>query len=295
MLLLKYGMMLYLEEQWSLLTNFLGQAGPLAIGEAQQKVCHDLPTYGSWPFWAAESPRFEKVGKLVVEIIVCNNILHDIPVDIRLTNTYPGRPKPLLQTDTEVGEIGTMAVIALEAPYRVPARLDFDRIETLLGAKVASAKHHIWQLREDPGHFTEQLHETMAHRQEMIKRANGQAHHVCSSRLQNMFRSRVLGDLVANAYIELETFAELHKQAVQLRDLHSKYELGDNLFLMRMPFVVDELERLLEAEPTARNLVSAHISVQIGNLSITSHVRLSAYGENWDEGLSLQAKGAQRH
>jgi hypothetical protein len=315
---------------------------------------------GGMQFMPGEGLLVLEAQKMVMDFLValCNNILHDIPADIRLTDVYPAQPEPLLKTDNEAGGFDSMAVMALEAPYRVPARLDFARIEALLGAKVASADDHIWQLREDPGYFIEQLHEIREHRQEMIKDTNGQAHPVCSSRFQSEFWSRVLGDLVANAYIELEIFAELHKQAIQLRYLHSKYEPvisptkdlpekylmallkfrhylyqaakgsqgilkqgvvasppirkffvrtppvdktstkihirgrpgvkidkgegeaiwllqtlwedGDNLFLMRMPFVVDELERLLEAEPTARNLVSAHIAAQIGNLSIIS-------------------------
>lgn len=291
-------------------------------------------------------------------LALCNNILHDIPADILLTDAYPVQPEPLLKTGEETSGFNSMAIMALEAPYRVPARLDFARIAALLSAKVASAEDHIWQLRENPGYFMEHLHEIVEHRQETLKDTNGQEHHVRTSRFQNIFWTRVLGELVVNAYFELETFAELHKQAIGLQQLHSEYEPvisanrnlpekfmtalikfrhyinqsakgclglleqcvvasppmrkffvrlpsvnqtstmisirsrpgikksedeeeviyllrtlwedGRDLFLMGMPFVVDELERLLDAEPQANDLISAYIAAQIGNLSIIS-------------------------
>jgi hypothetical protein len=52
--------------------------------------------------------------------------------------------------------------------------------------------------------------------------------------------------------------------------LQTLWEDGHDLFLMRMPFVVDELERLMEVEPQAKTLVSAHIATHIGSLSIIS-------------------------
>ncbi|KAI9651277.1 hypothetical protein NHQ30_001315 [Ciborinia camelliae] len=45
---------------------------------------------------------------------------------------------------------------ALEAPYRPPGRLNFERIEALLDARQVAAKDHIW---EDPGYFAGLLNE----------------------------------------------------------------------------------------------------------------------------------------
>jgi hypothetical protein len=177
-------------------------------------------------FMPGEGLLVLEAQNMVMDFLVafCNKMLHDIPAESLLTDAYPVQPEPILKTDRELGGFGSMAVMALEAPYRVPARLDFARIEALLGAKVASADDHIWQLREDPGYFIEQLHEIMEHRQEMLHDTNGQAHPVRGSRFQNVFWTRVLSELVVNAYFELETSVELHKQAVQLLYLHSKHE-----------------------------------------------------------------------
>lgn len=50
--------------------------------------------------------------------------------------------------------------------------------------------------------------------------------------------------------------------------LQTLWEDGRCLFLARMPVVVDELERLLRAEPSARALISGYVSGLIGDLSI---------------------------
>ncbi|KAL6400036.1 hypothetical protein AUP68_15728 [Ilyonectria robusta] len=52
--------------------------------------------------------------------------------------------------------------------------------------------------------------------------------------------------------------------------LRTLWEDDHDLFLFRLSNVVDELERLLEAEPAARDLISFHVAKIIGNLSIQS-------------------------
>ena len=52
--------------------------------------------------------------------------------------------------------------------------------------------------------------------------------------------------------------------------LRTLWEDDRNLFLISMPLVLDELERQLQADPHAKELVTAHIAQTIGNLSIIS-------------------------
>ncbi|KAL6405844.1 hypothetical protein AUP68_10983 [Ilyonectria robusta] len=52
--------------------------------------------------------------------------------------------------------------------------------------------------------------------------------------------------------------------------LRTLWEDDHALFLFRLSNVVDELERLLEAEPAAKALISFHVAKTIGNLSILS-------------------------
>ncbi len=58
----------------------------------------------------------------------------------------------------------------------------------------------------------------------------------------------------------------IEKELVWL--LQTLWEDGQNLFLARMPMVVDELERLQRAEPRARELISSYVAERIGDLSI---------------------------
>jgi hypothetical protein len=52
--------------------------------------------------------------------------------------------------------------------------------------------------------------------------------------------------------------------------LRTLWEDGQNLFLCRLPIVVDELERLLKAEQKARELTSPYVARLIGDLSIVA-------------------------
>ncbi|KAH7308418.1 hypothetical protein B0I35DRAFT_441908 [Stachybotrys elegans] len=304
---------------------------------------HDTYKYGEVVSWDEDEDAFTwyingmqfmpgegllvlEAQDLVMDFLVtfCNKILHDIPPEILLTDAYPVEPEPLLKTEKEIDGSESMAIMALEAPYRVPVRLDFARVEAILRAQMESADDHIWQLREDPGYFIEQLHETMEHRQEMLKDTNGEAHPALSSRFQNTFWTRVLGNLISDAYVVFENFANLHKQALHLQQTHSSqlkqsvvasppmrkffvrtppadptsskihvrsksgvkkdksegeviwllqtlWEDDHNLFLMRMPFVLDELERLLSNELRMKHLISTSIATQIGRLSTVGH------------------------
>jgi hypothetical protein len=77
-------------------------------------------------------------------------ILHDVP-DVDLTNG-PKLPAPILSDKTDTG-FASLAVMAAEAPYRLPRQLDLDRMVSLLAAKRSQAADHLRSLREDPGYF----------------------------------------------------------------------------------------------------------------------------------------------
>ncbi|KAH7324574.1 hypothetical protein B0I35DRAFT_449502 [Stachybotrys elegans] len=246
---------------------------------------------------------------LVMEFLVtfCQKMLHDIPPDVLLTDAYPVELEPLLKTEMEIDGFDSMAIMALEAPYRA-----------ILRVQMESADDYIWQLWEDLGYFAEQLHEAMEHCQEMLKDTKGDVHPVLSSRFQNLFWTRVMCDTVSGAYMEFELFAGLHKQALhfQLKQsvvasppmrkffvreppadptstmisirskpgikkdkneaepiwlLQTLWEDSQNILLMGLPFVLDELERLLANEPQLKHLISARIAAHIGSLSSIGH------------------------
>ncbi|KAI1405313.1 hypothetical protein F4819DRAFT_10347 [Hypoxylon fuscum] len=308
----------------------------------------------------------------------CKQILHDIPLDTLTTDVFPIQPEPELRLGGEAGGFNSLAIMAAEAPYRVPAHLDLGRIESLLAARASAAEDHVWALREDPSYFVEQLFETKEHRSEMLKDMNGNIHPTLKPGRESLFWARVIGDVVFTGYIQLEIFSELHQQAKNLKQLQEQYQSSIasskdlpqeylmailrfrhyieqaakgplaqlkkdvpaspplrrsfvrqpplsstssqivvqsksmaktdavesqltwllrtlweddyNLFLAGMPLIVDELERLLQAEKSASDLVSGRIAAMIGDLSIISQCnhQLNLYLP-WARGFELEA------
>lgn len=289
----------------------------------------------------------------------CQQILHEIPADSLTADTFPVQPEPHLKTEKESSGFDSLAVMASEAPYRLPAKLDIDRVVSVLGAKVSAVEDHVWALREDPAYFVEKLVEVREHRQEILMDTQGNEHPTLRTVDQRLFWARVCGSTFSESYMQLEMFSELHRQAQELRRIMLKHtsditptkdlpdelldallkfqhyigqatkgpfaqlrthlvasppwrkyfvrdpnwiagssaietiskpgtrmndlenlvfwilsvmwENGHDLFLMRLPLLVDELGRLTEAEPRAKELLSARIAGILGDLTILSH------------------------
>ncbi|KAL0930121.1 uncharacterized protein CTRU02_214941 [Colletotrichum truncatum] len=339
------------------------------------QVSSNVREYGKLLAWSEHPDAFEWMhtrkqflpgeGLLVLEaqqktlsflVNCCQNILHDIPSSDLTADTFPPQPVPYLKSEKEKDGFESLAVMAAEAPYRLPARIDWDRICSVLQAKMMAAGDHIWALREDPGYFAEQLADVKEHRQEILKDTNGDVHPTLGRLRPINLWARVTGETVFEAYYEYEVYTELHRLAKQLRETHSAHaasispekdlpdefldallkfrhylsqaakgplnqlkqsvvasppmrkfyvrdppisadstkifirsrtdvkmtkvesqltwllrilwEDGTDLFLMSMPLALDELDRLLQAEPEAKDLVTGRIASMIGNLSI---------------------------
>ena len=153
----------------------------------------------------------------------CRKILHEIPPDLMTGKDYPMVPEPALKPITDVSGSLSLAILAKEAPYRPPALLDLDNIESLLGARVARAQDNIWALREDPSYFMDTMSEMKEHRQEMIKDTNGQAHPTLRPGREGLLWTRIIGSVLIDSLFQLEIFAELLNQARHLKTLKEKY------------------------------------------------------------------------
>lgn len=153
----------------------------------------------------------------------CQQILHEISEENLTSDTFLIQPEPQLKTEAETNGFESLAVMAAEAPYRVPAQLNLTRIESLLAARTTAAEDHMWALREDPGYFADTVRELKDHRQEMIKDSYGQAHPVLNKARENIFWSRIIGNVLADAYLPLETYSELQRQAHELQALQAKH------------------------------------------------------------------------
>ncbi|KAI0142823.1 hypothetical protein GGR57DRAFT_375880 [Xylariaceae sp. FL1272] len=295
----------------------------------------------------------ERLLKFLVDC--CNIILHDIPFEQLTGNHFAIQPEPHLKETLDVAGTSSLSIMAKEAPYRVPAKLDVRNIESLLSARVVRAEDNVWSLREDPSFFAETMQDMKEHRQEMLKDIRGDAHPVTKPQHDDLLWARVVGTVLTESFFQLEGFTELRNQATHLRELAVKYEpslspkddlpeeylvallkfrhylnqmakgklsqlkftvvaspplrgffvrelptsaqssiihvrsngvkmdkithqlmwllrtLWENdqdLFFARMTTVIDELDRLLRAEPKAMQLVSSYVAMLIGELSI---------------------------
>ncbi|KAL6887176.1 hypothetical protein HDV57DRAFT_350471 [Trichoderma longibrachiatum] len=164
----------------------------------------------------------DRLMKFLVDC--CHEILHDIAHDQLLSEAYPIQPEPPLQTGDEARGFESLASMAAKAPYRVPAQLDLGRVESLLSAKARAAEDHLWALREDPAYFRQYVLDAREHRLEMIKDALNNTHPTMAPGREGLFRARVVGEVVLEAYLELEFYSELHRQAQNLVALKKKYE-----------------------------------------------------------------------
>ncbi|XXH01415.1 hypothetical protein Hte_007775 [Hypoxylon texense] len=278
----------------------------------------------------------------------CKTILHDIPFDRMTSNEFAIQPEPPLKESLDATGFSTLSILAKEAPYRPPAKLDLQKIESLLSARTVRAEDHIWSLREDPSYFAE----TMVDMKEHLPGI----HSATKSQRDDLAWTQVISSVLVESFFQLESFTELRNQATRLRELSGKYsselspekdlpeeylaallrfrhylnrlikgvlnqmklsvaaspplraffvqnvprstksstikiipngavkrdkvtthliwllqtlwEDDHNLFLCRMTTVIDELDRLLKAEPKALELVSPYIAMLIGELSI---------------------------
>ncbi|KAH8804452.1 hypothetical protein F5884DRAFT_796055 [Xylogone sp. PMI_703] len=154
----------------------------------------------------------------------CQQLLHDLPANDLTSDAIDIQPEPQLKTGIESTGFGSLAVMAAEAPYKIPSQLDLTQIESLLAAKTSAAEDHLWSLREDPSYFFQEVMKVKEHRQEMVNGANGLPHPLAMSGNKGIFWTRIIGKVVLEAYFELEIFTELRRQAKELQSLKSLYD-----------------------------------------------------------------------
>ena len=146
-------------------------------------------------------------------------ILHEMTED-QLLDIETQSPPSLTEDDSLSTSV---AIMAAEAPYRVPSHLSFARIESLLQAKCDEAADHLWSLREDPGYFSHHMRDASDHRQEMLKDTDGQNHPLFRRHREEVFWGRVLGNEISAAYLQLEIWSALRARSTKLRALQERY------------------------------------------------------------------------
>ncbi|KAF2818287.1 hypothetical protein CC86DRAFT_472923 [Ophiobolus disseminans] len=144
------------------------------------------------------------------------SLLQDIPSltesDVPLN---PGPPPTL-------GDITSLQMIALEAPYRIPAHLDFARLKAIASAERNAREDHLWALREDPGYFADAMQEASVHRQELLLDTKGHEHPTLREPGRPLFWNRVSGSVLIEAHFGFATFHEIVRQINDLAFLHAR-------------------------------------------------------------------------
>jgi hypothetical protein len=137
----------------------------------------------------------------------CKILLSDIPF-LTQGKVLPD-PGPLEDQETE---ITSLEIVAMEAPYRIPARLDFTRLKAIAAAERNAREDHIWNLREDPSYFAEVMQEYSEHRQEILLDKKGHAHPSLREPGRPKFWNRILENVVVQAYFGFANFDEISRQ-----------------------------------------------------------------------------------
>ncbi|KAF7883144.1 uncharacterized protein EAF01_011653 [Botrytis porri] len=147
----------------------------------------------------------------------CEALLHDIDAD-SLISEASIKPEPPLLTD--VSDWSTIAAVAAEAPYRLPSKLDFHRLQVIVEARRMGVEDYIRDLREDPGYFAEVLGDWSEHRQEKLLDTFGNRHPTLD---RPFFWEYVIGNAVSDAYGALIVWENVARQLKHLAFLQKKY------------------------------------------------------------------------
>jgi len=128
--------------------------------------------------------------------------------------------KPQLPPINDPAEFPTLASMAAEAPYRLPALIDFNHLKAIIAAKRLDAAEHIWALREDPGYLSDILKEWSSHRLETLLDTNGAKHPILD---RPLFWDRVVSNVIVDAYGSLAVWDALQNELASLAVLQVKY------------------------------------------------------------------------
>ncbi|KAM0283772.1 hypothetical protein ACHAQH_002362 [Verticillium albo-atrum] len=134
----------------------------------------------------------------------CLKLLHDIPESDLIGPSYPvtEEPAPVSANNAEAGTT-SLAITSLESAYRLPARIDLDRLESVVTAQVTELEDELWALREDPEAFANIVLETKEHRQEMLLDTNGKPHPVLEPSRIHVFWERIITSIVVDKTVSL--------------------------------------------------------------------------------------------
>ncbi|KAK5454122.1 hypothetical protein LTS15_006122 [Exophiala xenobiotica] len=186
------------------LMMLVGQDAPETYGAYIHHATNPYPFLPFAPgvvFGVGEGLLVLEVQQKLYEFLLecCGKIFSDVAWDELLDKQLPQQSEPKSIETTDASYV-TLASVVAEAPFRVPATLDTDRLLRLVEAKRAAAEDHAWSIREDPGYFKHVLLARSLHRQEQIRDAKGNK---CDSLNSKSFWNDVILDTLDSTYTVL--------------------------------------------------------------------------------------------
>lgn len=154
----------------------------------------------------------------------CLQILCDIPRQDLLNVQYPALQEPFIDLGKDEANIPSLATVAREAPYQVPAALDLVHLEAIVASKRTASEDHIWALREDPNYLAHCVAEVKEHRPEQTLDSNGNTHPSLKEPFHPSFWNRVLYDTITAAYYNLILWDNIHSRLSHLIMLQNRYK-----------------------------------------------------------------------
>ncbi|KAF2274260.1 uncharacterized protein EI97DRAFT_451823 [Westerdykella ornata] len=142
-----------------------------------------------------------------------------LEIQQRLSSIVPNPGPPHGQQEN----VTSLEIMAAEAPYRVPARLDIKRLLAMTVAECDAREEHIWALREDPSYFAEVMEDWAAHRPEVLLDAYGRKHPSQTKPGRPVFWNIVVDKVVVESYLGFATFDHIVKQVKDLESLLSRH------------------------------------------------------------------------
>ncbi|KAJ5202801.1 hypothetical protein N7449_004880 [Penicillium cf. viridicatum] len=91
--------------------------------------------------------------------------------------------------------------MAAEAPYRVPAQLDFSLVESLLSTTASAAEDHAWALRKDLDYFSRTLQEAKDHCQETLNDLDRNTHPLMNRDRSELW-AHIIGSVKSHSVLE---------------------------------------------------------------------------------------------
>ncbi|PMD34550.1 hypothetical protein L207DRAFT_588074 [Hyaloscypha variabilis F] len=168
----------------------------------------------------------EKIYPFLVKC--CELILHDLVENGTLLGGELPAPLEDEAATAKTPEVfvtdlqPSLATISAEAPYRLPANLDLERLRAIFAARLSAAEDNLWLLREDPGYFADTIMDWSEHRNDRLLDTRGQQHPTGPQTTQ--FWERVIRNVIADAYTGFETWSLLHRCVSRLCKLKEKYK-----------------------------------------------------------------------